>query len=142
MIIVFQVVSSDVRLYWHKSEGKKEINFNDIPFSVNEMKVLDCQFGGKYYKEKSKQGKKVWLQGTRKMGCMAHIEVKGFTLYPEYGINQCEKVGLSKWKVQCLKEDKLKELNKMLRAKNPVKQKLSTMCLFHLMKPTQNIQLA
>ena len=35
MIIVFQVVSSDVQLYWHKSEGKKEINFNDIPFSVN-----------------------------------------------------------------------------------------------------------
>ena len=100
MIIVFQVVStSDVQLYWHKSEGKKEINFNDIPFSVNEMKVLDCQFGEKYYKEKLKQGKKVWLQGTRKMGCMAHIEVKGFTLYPEYGINQCEKVGLSKWKV-------------------------------------------
>ena len=78
----------------------KEINFNDIPFSVNEMKVLDCQFWEKYYKEKPKQGKKVWLQGTRKMGCMARIEVKGFTLYPEYGINQCEKVGLSKWKVQ------------------------------------------
>ena len=59
MIIVFQVVStSDVRLYWHKSEGKKEINFNDIPFSINEMKVLDCQFGEKYYKEKLKQGKK------------------------------------------------------------------------------------
>ena len=35
MIIVFQVFSSDVRLYWHKSVGKKEINFNDIPFSVN-----------------------------------------------------------------------------------------------------------
>ena len=61
------------------------------------------------------------LQGTRKMRCMAHFEVKGFTLYPEYGINQCEKVGLTKWKVQCLKEDKLKEFNKMLRAKNPVK---------------------
>ena len=38
--------------------GKKEINFNDIPFSVNEMKVLDCQFVEKYYKEKPKQRKR------------------------------------------------------------------------------------
>ena len=62
------------------------------------------------------------------MGCMAHSKSEKwdvwhtvFTLYPEHDINQCEKVGLSKWKVRCLKEDKLKELNKMLRAKNPVK---------------------
>ena len=46
------------------------------PFSVNETRMLDCQFGQKYYKQKPKQGKKMWLQGTRNMGCMAHIEVK------------------------------------------------------------------
>ena len=46
------------------------------PFSVNETRMLDCQFGQKYYKQKPKQGKKMWLQGTRNMGCMTHIEVK------------------------------------------------------------------
>ena len=64
MIIVFQVVStSDVQLYWHKSEGKK-INFNDIPFSVNEMKVLDCQFGENIIKKS--------LNRERKCGYKAH----------------------------------------------------------------------
>ena len=53
------------------------------PFSVNETRMLDCQFGQKYYKQKQKQGKKMWLQGTRKMGCMAHIEVKTFMLHTE-----------------------------------------------------------
>ena len=51
--------STDVRLYWCKSEGRKEISFNDTPFSVNETRMLDCQFGQKYYKQKPKQGKKM-----------------------------------------------------------------------------------
>ena len=83
--------TTDVRLYWCKSEGRKEISFNDTPFSVNETRMLDCQFGQKYYKQKPKQRKKMWLQGTRKMGCMAHIEVKIFTLYTEYAISQEKK---------------------------------------------------
>ena len=37
------------------------------------------------------RGKKIWLQGTRKMGCMAHIEVKTFTLYLEYAISESER---------------------------------------------------
>ena len=113
-------VNSDVRLYWSKSEGRREISFNDTPFSVKETKVLDCQFGHKYYKQKPKQGEKMWLQGTRKKGCMAHIEVKTFTLYPHYAISEHEKKGLSKWKLRCLKEEKLKELQSMLHAQTPV----------------------
>ena len=55
------------------------------------------------------------------MGCMAHIEVKTFTLYTQYAINQSEKEGLSKWKVRCLKDEKIKELQKMLHTQSPVK---------------------
>ena len=99
------MVNSDVRLYWSKSEGRKEVNFNNTPFSVKETRVLDCQFGQKYYKQKPKQGKKMWLQGTRKKGCMAHIEVKTFTLYPQYAIKDDEKKHNSKWKLRCLKEE-------------------------------------
>ena len=87
---------------------------------MKESRVLDCQFGHKYYKQKPKQGKKMWLQGTRKKGCMAHIEVKTFTLYPHYAISEGEKEGLSKWKLRCLKEEKMKELQSMLHTQNPV----------------------
>ena len=58
------MVSSDVQLYWHKSEGEKEINFIDIHFSVNEMKVLDCQFGENIIKKS--------LKRERKCGYKAH----------------------------------------------------------------------
>ena len=110
------MVNSDVRLYWSKSEGRKEVNFNNTPFSVKETRVLDCQFGQKYYKQKPKQGKKMWLQGTRKKGCMAHIEVKTFTLYPQYAIKDDEKKHNSKCKLRYLKEEKMKELQNMLHA--------------------------
>ena len=51
---------------------------------------------------------------------MAHIEVKTFTLYPHYAISEGEKEGLSKWKLRCLKEEKMKELQSMLHTQNPV----------------------
>ena len=69
------------------------INFNDIPFSISENILLDCQYGQKYYKQKPKQGNEVWLQGTRKVGYMAHVEVKSFKLYPQYAIHSGEKNG-------------------------------------------------
>ena len=55
------------------------------------------------------------------MGCMAHIEAKTFTLYPQYAISHGEKEGLSKWKLRCLKEEKMKELQRLLHTQNPVK---------------------
>lgn len=51
---------------------------------------------------------------------MAHIEVKTFTLYPQYAINKEEKEGLSQWKLRCRKEEKIKELKGSLDAQNPV----------------------
>lgn len=62
----------------------------------------------------------MWLQGTRKKGCMAHIEVKTFTLYPHYAISEGEKEGLSKWKLHCLKKEKMKELQRMLNTQSLV----------------------
>ena len=51
-------VSDDVSLDRSKSEGRKEIRFNNMPFSVKETNVLDCRFGHKHYKQKLKQGKR------------------------------------------------------------------------------------
>jgi len=37
---------------WHKMEGRKDISFGETPFSVVDSKVLDCQFGAKYFKQR------------------------------------------------------------------------------------------
>ena len=53
---------------------------------VTEHRKLDCQFGPHYYREKSKNSLQVHLQGSRKVGCSAHISIKHITLFPEYSI--------------------------------------------------------
>ena len=99
---------NEVRLFWCKSEGRKKINFNDTPFFIKETRVLDCQYGQQYYKQRPKQGKKMWLQGTRKIGCMAHVEIKTYVLYPQYAISKEEKEGLSNWQLRYLREKNYK----------------------------------
>ena len=72
---------------------------------------------------------------------MAHIEVKTFTLYPHYAISEGEKEGLSKWKLCCLKEEKMKASQSMLHTQNPVATEVKYLVSFHLLKPTQDIPL-
>ena len=110
-----------MRIYWQKKEGCRTIQFGNVPFSVAETKMLDCQFGPKYYKQKPKQGKRLWLQGTRKMGCNAHVEVKSFILYPEFAITTAEREDLSNYKVRCLQEEKLRMLRDDIEARRTVK---------------------
>ena len=62
----------------------------------------------------------MWLQGTRKIGCMAHVEVKTYVLYPQYAISKEEKEGLSNWQLRYLREKKLQELKSCLDAQMPV----------------------
>ena len=57
------------RVYWSKAEGGRIINFDYIPCSVAEIKLLDCQFGEMYYKQKPPKGERLRLQGSRKRGC-------------------------------------------------------------------------
>jgi len=75
------------RIFWRKAEGNADIHFNNVPFSVFEHKKLDCRFGEHYYKERPPikcQKKRLHLQGSRKIGCAAHITIKGYILYPDY----------------------------------------------------------
>lgn len=95
------------------------LEFNGAPFSVGDVRTLDCQFGEKYYKQKKPLGKRLWLQGTRKLGCAAHIQIKSFVLYPDYAVISSENV--SKWKLQCLRQEKLSKLREDIHAKSPVK---------------------
>ena len=63
-----------MRLYWQKTEAGETVEFESTPFSVAETKLLDCQFGPKYFKEKSGKGKKLWLQNSRKVGAMLMLK--------------------------------------------------------------------
>ena len=86
---------------------------------MTESRILDCQFGPHYYKQKPTAGKKLWLQSTRKIGCQAHVEVKGFVLYPEFSISEVE--NLSNWKLRCLQEEQLRMLREEIAAKKQIK---------------------
>ena len=118
-VAVLQAVQMP-RFYWHKFEGRKDITFEETPFSVADAKVLDCQFGTKYFKQRPLKGKRLWLQGTRKIGCQAHVEVKTFTLYPDFAVRKGEKEGLSKWRLQCLQEERINSLRTELAKGQPV----------------------
>ena len=75
-----------------------------------DSKVLDCQFGAKYFKQWPLKGKCLGLQGTRRIECQAHVEVKSFTLYPDFAVSKDEKEGLSMQRLQCLQEEKITAL--------------------------------
>ena len=91
--------SKQARLYWSKTEGCNLLKFDGVPFSIDDVRTLDCQFGEKYYKQKKPLGKRLWLQGTRKLGCAAHVQIKSF---PECAVIPSEHI--SKWKLQCLRQ--------------------------------------
>ena len=59
------------------------------------------------------------MQGTRKIGCCAHIWIVQFTLFLDYQIKTAEKETLSKWKLRQLREVKLANLQKELENGTP-----------------------
>ena len=50
------------------------------------------------------------MQGTRKIGCPAHVVVKHYTLFPEYAIHSDDIEWKSKYNLRLLKEQTLKKL--------------------------------
>ena len=57
------------------------VEFDNTPFHVSAIRKMECQFGSHYYKSQC-QGRShgIHLQGTRKVGCTAHITVRTITL--------------------------------------------------------------
>ena len=68
---------------------------------------MDCQFGQHYYKEMKQKSTRVCVQGTRKMGCKAHIVIREYILYPEFNVPV---ENLTDWKLRMIREEKLKSL--------------------------------
>jgi len=87
-----------------------------MPFSLGKKRLMDCQYGLHY--KQPKQSKRIYLQGTRKEGCLAHIEIHEFVLYPEYGIDSLLSIESSMKQTRRLKEEKLKALKLCLQKKS------------------------
>ena len=97
-------------------EGGREISFDGVPFSVDKVSVLDCQYGEQYWKEKNNKQKRLRLQGTRKIGCHAHIKTHTYTLYPDFQVSPEEGKNLSKYKLRMLKEERLSAVREAIGA--------------------------
>ena len=102
------------KLYWKHTVGSHVIQFENTPFSLGEKRTLHCQYGVQYYKSKPHTSGRVHLQGTRKKGCLAHIEIIEFNLYPQYSVKSMIYPALSQKKVRSIREDSLKTLRKAL----------------------------
>ena len=73
------------------------------------------------------------IQGSRKLGCPAHIIVKVYEIFPEYEISETEVSCSSKKALKMLKEQKMKQLKTSLTNQEPVlTKKKNTLFLFHL----------
>ena len=75
---------------WTQTSGGHITEFNNTPFRLIEKKTLDCQFGKQYYKDKPRKSTRMMIQGSRKLGCPAHITVKVYEIFPEYAISETE----------------------------------------------------
>ena len=112
---IILIQATKTKIFWQHTIENEQIEFNYTPFTVTETRRLDCQFGKQYFKEKPAKSNRTRLQGTRKIGCPAHITVKTLTLFPEYAIEDPSSLGPRK-----LKETKTKKLEQ-LRAASEMK---------------------
>ena len=68
------------------------------------------------HKRKEHISNRVYVQGTRKIGCRAHIEITEYIIYPQYKVSadQERKTHLSNKALRKMKEEKLSELRQTL----------------------------
>lgn len=119
------------KFFWkHTIEGEV-VEFDNTPFIVSQIRKLDCQFGSHYYKEKrNDRSKRTCLQGTRKIGCKAHITVHVITLYPDFCITKREISSVSCRGLKELKKQKISQLRDALANNNSIT--LTTKCYINL----------
>lgn len=91
---------------------------------------MDCQHGNQYYKSRKSLNKRVRLQGSRKMGCKAHIVQRQYILYPEFAVSSSYE---SKRQERLAKEESLKQLRLLIENKKPVKTK----SIYYVSLPTE-----
>ena len=114
------------QFYWQH----RGISFLGTPFVLGEIRKMDCQFGQHYYKEKKSKSTRVCVQGTRKMGCKAHIVIREHILYPEFNVPV---ENLTDWKLRMMRADKLKSLWDAVTSGESIK----SISRYHISLPTE-----
>lgn len=78
------------RISWSQASGGHTTEFNNTPLRLTAKRTLDCQFGKQYYKDKPRKSSRMMIQGSRKLGCPAHIIIKVYETFPGYAISERE----------------------------------------------------
>ena len=107
------------------------MHLDNVPFDIVETKRLECQFGPLYYKERKQNTHQVKLQGTRKMGCHAHIAIKQCTVYPQYKAKPSTGTSL-----RTARENEMKRLKSAL-SKN--KDQIETVTMYYVSLPMEEV---
>ncbi len=93
--------------------GGRKFEFEGVPFSIGEKRILDCQYGVQYYKQKAHTSNRVFLQGSKKKGCRAHVEITEFNLHPNY-VYGTKSPSTSQKQARKFREEKLRSLQQAL----------------------------
>ena len=110
------------------------MTFNGVPFIVSTTRKQHCQFGKLYYKERPASSGRTRLQGTRKIGCPAHVHVYELTLFPSFAITtESEDCKLGSRKLKEIKARKITELKESLA----IGKKVETETKYFVLLPTK-----
>ena len=96
------------------------VSFENTPFEIVRKETRECQFGPHYFKKRERTSSRIYLQGTRKLGRHAHIEIREYKLYPEYAFSATETKCLKSKQLRQLRESKLHALKQALEEGEPV----------------------
>ena len=97
------------------------------------MRKLHCQFGQHYYKEKNATSDRIKLQGTRKIGCPAHLNIHTVEVFQDFEIKDAARMGVRKLKER--KSAVVQELKSLLAKSN----KLKVVKKYFILLPTQEV---
>ena len=79
---------------------------------------MQCQYGVQNKQPNTpKNTDRIYLQGTRKQGCSAHVELREFYLFPEYNVSSLVSPESSAKQIRQIREDTLKPLKSNLQQK-------------------------
>ena len=117
--IINDLQAPNTKLFWRHTIEGEEVEFDCTPFTVSEVRRLDCQFGRHYYKERPTKSGHTRLQGTRKIGCPTHITIKTLVLFPKYKIE--DPFSFSSRKLKEIKKEQLRQLQEASEVKSEIK---------------------
>ena len=133
MKFICKYFQTKTKVFWSQTIEGRTVDFNNTPFMVSAIRKLDCQFGNHYYKEHAGKSDHARFQGTRKIGCKAHITVRTITIYPDFQLSEQEICGLGPRNLKEKKREKLAKLQHAVTYGEPVK----TITKYHVLLPTE-----